>query len=101
MFLVRNVFHAKPGKAKALVEIFKKSAPHFESSGITKKTRILTDSVSTFWTVIIESEVEDLNNYMNMAKMLSTNKELAESMKGYMDLVDEGYREVFSIEKFE
>ena len=63
MFLVRNIFHAKPGKAKALVETFKKAAPHIESSGVAKNTRILTDSASTFWTVVVEAEVEDLNSY--------------------------------------
>ena len=64
MFLVRNVFRSRPGKAKQLVEIFKKSAPHIETNGIAKNTRILTDSAATFWTVIIESEVQDLNKYM-------------------------------------
>ena len=98
MFLVRNVFRANPGKAKALVEIFKKSARHIEASGIAKKTRILTDSAATFWTVILESEVEDLNKYMNMAKTVSSNKELSKLMKGYIDLVSGGHREIFRIE---
>lgn len=98
MFLVRNVFHAKPGKAKALVETFKKAAPHIEASGITKKTRILTDTSSTFWTVVIESEVEDLNAYMNMAKTLSQNQEFAEIAKSYAEFSNGGYREIFLIE---
>jgi len=98
VFLVRNIFHAKPGKAKELVKIFKNSSHHLEASGIVKRTRVLTDSVSTFWTVIFESEVEDLNHYMNMAKTLSDNKEFGEAMKGYIDLVNGGHREVFLIE---
>ena len=98
MFLDRNIFHAKPGKAKALVEIFKNAAAHLETAGIVKSTRIMTDSASTFWTVVIESEVEDLNVYMNMAKTVSHNKELDEAMKGYIDLVIGGHREVFQIE---
>jgi hypothetical protein len=60
MFLVRNVFNAIPRKAKKLVEIFKKSAHHIEAAGIAKNTRILTDTSATFWTVILESEVETL-----------------------------------------
>ena len=98
MYLIRNVFHASPGKAKDLVKIFKNAAPHLEASGIAKRTRILTDGVSTFWTVVFESEVEDLNVYMDMAKTLSDNKEFGEAMKGYIDLVTGGYREVFRIE---
>ena len=30
MFLVRNVFQAKPGQSKALAEIFKKAGPVLE-----------------------------------------------------------------------
>lgn len=33
MFLVRNIFHAKPGKAKELVAIFKKAAPLYGVHG--------------------------------------------------------------------
>ena len=98
MFLVRNVFHAKPGKAKELVEIFKKATPYLEAGGIAKKTKILTDSSSDFWTVVIESDVEDLNKYMDMAKFISRNKEFGKAMKGYMDLIKGGYREIFRIE---
>jgi hypothetical protein len=98
MFLVRNVFHAKPGKAKQLVKIFKNALPHLESSGIAKSTRILTDAVGPFWTVVIESEVEDLNQYVNMSKDLSGIKEFGDAMMGYIELADTGHREVFRIE---
>ncbi|MEM3112926.1 MAG: hypothetical protein QXI33_00685 [Candidatus Pacearchaeota archaeon] len=98
MFLVRNVFHAKPGKAKALVTIFKRAAPILEESGLVKNTRILTDSIGPFWTVVLENEVEDLNSYMNMAKNVSITKRYGQAMKGYIDLTKGGYREVFSIE---
>ena len=98
MFLVRNVFHAKPGKAKALVETFKKAAPHMEASGVVKNTRILTDSATTFWTVVVETEVEDLNAYLNIAKTMSQNSEFAEIVKGYVEQANGGYREIFLIE---
>lgn len=98
MFIVRNIFHTSPGKAKELVKIFKNAMPHFEASGMVKNTRIMTDAASTFWTVIIESEVEDLNSYLDMAKMASSNKQFGEAMKGYMDLVTGGHREIFRIE---
>ena len=98
MFLVRNVFHANPGKAKALVDIFKKAQPLLEKTGLVRNTRILTDSVATFWTVVIESEVEDLNPYLDMAGIVSQKPEIGEAMKGYIDLVNGGHREVFRIE---
>ena len=98
MFLVRNIFHAKPGKAKELVAIFKKASPYLESAGVVKNVRILTDSVATFWTVVIESEVEDLNAYMDMAKTVREKPEIGEAMKGYIDLVTGGHREVLRVE---
>ena len=98
MYLVRNVFKAKPGNAKALVETFKKAAVHIEESGMVKSTRIMTDSVAKFWTVVVESEVEDLNAYMNMAKTMSGNEKFAEAVKGYTEFARGGHREIFLIE---
>lgn len=98
MFVVRNIFQAKSGKAKELVAIFKKAAPLIEATGLTRNTRILTDTVSTFWTVVLESEVEDLNGYMDMAKIVSQKPEIGEAMKGYIDLISGGRREVLRIE---
>jgi hypothetical protein len=97
MFLVRNVFQAKPGRAKDLVQKFKAAAPHLETRGV-RNTRILTDVVETFWTVVIESEVEDLGDYAAQSRTMSSDPKVGEVMKGYMDLVQGGRREVFLIE---
>lgn len=100
MFLIRDVFHSKPGKAKELVKVFKNMANELEGSGV-KSTKILTDASSSYWTVIIESEVEDINSYLNMAHSVSasTNKEEQKSeTTDYRDLVTGGYREIFRVE---
>lgn len=100
MFLVREVFHAKPGKAKELVKIFKSMTGDMEENGI-KNIKILTDSSSTYWTVIMESEVEDLNAYLNMAHSVSAQgnqEQPKQEMADYRDLVTGGYREVFRVE---
>jgi sarcosine oxidase gamma subunit len=98
MYLVRNVFKAKPGSGKALVETFKKAMPHVEEAGVAKNTRILTDVSADFWTVVVESETEDLNAYINMAKTLSKNPEFVETFKNYTELALGGHREIFLIE---
>ena len=98
MFLIRNVFHVKPGNARDFIEKFKNAAPHLKAAGLVKSTRILTDSVSDFWTVVIESEVEDLSAYLNMAKSIHATKEVSDALKGYVEMVNSGYREVFLIE---
>ena len=95
MYLIRDVFKTKPGQAKGLVEIFKKTNPLMAETGV-KNIRVLTDVVSTYWTVIWEFEVEELNDYFTMAA--SPNPEITDSMKGYKDLIAEGHREIFKIE---
>ena len=97
MFLVRNVFRAKPGKASELARIFKNAAQYFPDFDI-QNTKILTDVSASFWTVVIQSEVKDLNAYVDMAKVVSKQPKLGEAMKGYIDLASEGYREIFRIE---
>jgi hypothetical protein len=94
MFIVRDIFKAKPGKAKDLVAKFKAAAPHFQSSGL-KNVRVMTDIVADYWTVVLETECEDLAQYFEN----KDNKAKAgEAMKGYMDFVEGGHREIFRIE---
>jgi hypothetical protein len=94
MYLVREVFQTKPGKAKDLVKIMKEASKHMEGMG---KTRIMTDAVSNYWTVIIEMGVESLAVWEKMAG--TTQKpEVKEIMKDYMTLLEGGHREIFKIE---
>lgn len=97
MYIVRNVFTAKPGKAKDLVDTFQRAGPHLRELGV-RNTRILTDASAGFWTVVVESEVENLDDYLEIARDVSNRPELAEIMAGYMDLVVGGHREIFVVE---
>ncbi len=54
----------------------------------------MTDVLATFWTVVIQSEVDDLNAYVDMAKQISRKPEMGDAMKRYADLVDGGFREI-------
>ncbi len=97
MYIVRNIFHTKPGKAKELVAKFKAAAPHFRELGI-HNTRILTDAVAGFWTVVVESEVEDMNHYFEGLERRGPNDAVRKALDGYMELVQGGSREVFHLE---
>ena len=90
MYLIRNVFHAKPAKARELAAKFTNAAHYLPDLGV-KNTRVLTDVSATFWMVVIQSEVEDLNAYVDMSKSMSLKPEVGEAMKGYHELVDGGY----------
>jgi len=97
MYLVRDIFNAKPGKAKDLVAKFKEMAPYMNEMGM-KGMRVMTDAVADYWTVVAESEVESLDAYFDMGRRERDNAKVGEIMQGYMDLVEGGRREVFRIE---
>ena len=97
MYLIREVFQTKPGKAKELVKKFKQAAPYLEKTGM-KNFRIMTDIAATYWTVVMESDVEDLGTFSKEIRTGTTDPEVSKIMEGYMDLVNEGRREIYLIE---
>ena len=98
MYQIREVFQAKPGKAKDLVKMFKQAIPHFEKMGGPKNMKVMTDIVSTYWTVIVESETDDIGAFFTNMRSATMSNELKDIMKGYMDCVEGGRREIFMIE---
>jgi len=97
MILIREVFTTKPGKAGELVKKFKQVIPFMEKEGL-KNTKIMTDLVAKYWTVVIESETEDFAKFEKEVRGFTSKPEVKEIMKDYMSLVDSGYREIFKIE---
>jgi hypothetical protein len=97
MIVIRNVFKCKPGKAKAVIEKFKLATELMRNAGAPMKERVLVDEVATFWTVVIETEVEELGQFTESLQEFGSRTDVQEAMAGYMDLVDSGYREVFRI----
>ena len=97
MLLIREVFNTKPGKAGELVKKFKQVIPFMEKEGL-KNTRVMTDFVAKYWTVVIESETEELARFEKEVRGFTSKPEVREIMKDYMSLVDGGYREVYKIE---
>lgn len=96
MFLVRDVFRTKPGMAKELVNKFKQALPHLEDSGV-KNARVMTDTVAGYWTMVLEGEIENLS-VLEKQEGFTSKPEVKNIMKGYIDLVETGHREIFKIE---
>jgi hypothetical protein len=94
MFVIRNVFRCKPGQAKSVIDKFKAAMPIMSEIA---KSRILVDQVASFWTVVIETETEDLSSFERLQQERGQRQEVQEAMSGYMDLVDSGYREIFRV----
>jgi hypothetical protein len=100
MYLVREVFNAKPGKAKDLVKMFKAMTAYFEKSGEMKNAKVMTDATGNYWTVVFEAEVSDIGHFFTQLRNPSPPPppEVMESMKGYMDCVEGGHREIYVLE---
>jgi len=94
MFVVRNVFRCKPGQAKNVIEKFKAAMPMMQE---VAKHRVLVDEIASFWTVVIETETDDLAAFEKMLKERGQHKDVQDAMSGYMDFVDSGYREIFRV----
>jgi hypothetical protein len=97
MYVIRDVFNTKPGKAKDLVAKFKQAIPHMQSPGV-RAMRVMTDTVAAYWTVVVETEVEELRTYFDMESGQRPSPELERAMQGYKDLLNGGHREIFRIE---
>ena len=102
MLLVREVFHCKPGKVRALVEKFQAMSRLSEKAG-GPKTRVMTDfCAGRYWTLVAEMEVASMAEFEKLRQGTGQDaaamKEMEKAMAGYHDLVESGHREVYKIE---
>ena len=98
MYLVREIFQAKPGKAKELVKMFKAAAVHFGKEQGISNMRVMTDITGNYWTVVVESETNDIGGFITNLRSATMSDEVKEIMKGYMDCVAGGHREMYLLE---
>ena len=93
MFVVRETFTAKPGKASALAKVFK----DVMSEMPRLKPRVSTDFIARFNTVVLETECEELGEFEKTMQEFMSRQDLRDKMKGYTELYQEGKREVFKV----
>jgi hypothetical protein len=98
MIVVRNVFKLKFGKAREAVTLWKQGIAIADRVGFEKSsTRLLTDLVGPFYTLVMESTHESLGDYERSAKKLMESKEWKAWYAGVPDITEGGYREVFVV----
>ena len=98
MYLVREIMYCKPGKVRPLIEKFLAMSKLMERKGMGKM-RVLTDlSAERYWTIVSEFEVDSLDAFMKMGQGSDDQKEFEEIMKGYHDLIEDGRREIYTVE---
>jgi hypothetical protein len=95
MYVIRNVFKCKPGKAKAVSDKFK--AAHSLMADLGFETRILVDEIAAFWTIVVEITVDDMATFTQAMHDRGARADIQEAMSGYMDMVESGYREIFKV----
>jgi hypothetical protein len=97
MFIVRDIFRCKPGKAKELAEKFRRTAASMEADDKFRNVRVMVDAVAEYWTVVLEAEVESLADFEHHMTEFGKRPAVQEALAGYMDLVTGGSREIWRI----
>ena len=92
MYVVREVFTAKPGMASKLAALFKDLFQLMDM-----KSRVLTDFIGPFNTVVLETEVADLDEFDQKMAEYGARQDIREKMKGYTDMYVTGRREVYRV----
>ncbi len=99
MYVIREVLHCRPGKVRPLMEGFRAISAALEELG-QAPLRLLTDvSGERFWTLVAEAEVERVEDFFAMEGELMANPAVRDAMSGYHDLVENGRREIYRLER--
>jgi hypothetical protein len=98
MIIIREVFTAKPGQASKLAKLFKRGF------GNDPSTRIMTDLVGNYNTVIVETQVKSLAEFEKQMEDYKSGKpdpkmdpKVAEEMSKYTEMYLTGRREIYEI----
>ena len=95
MFLIRDIFHCKPGQADKLAQMFKNTIPSMEQDDGFRNCQIMVDFVARYWTVVVQTEVNDLEKFEMHMISFRNRPEVKNALAGYMDLVQGGEREIY------
>ena len=95
MIIIRDVFQAKYGKGGELVDLFKDARQQWARS---YAHRILTDASGTFFTVVVETEVDTLAAWENLIAEVFSRPDFGEWFASMTPLVDSGRREFYNVE---
>jgi hypothetical protein len=98
MLLVRDVFRLKFGKAREALTAFKAVGEYASAHGMDQSaTRILTDMVGPYYTLVLETTVENLAAFEERGRRMMGDDEMRKLYQQFTPLVDSGYREIFTI----
>jgi hypothetical protein len=103
MLLVRDAFRCRPAQVKAVAETRESTIPWMERDDGFRDCRVLVDLVASYrellgatgsyWTVMLQAEVEDLAAFERHGREFGARREVRTAMHGDLDLALEGYGE--------
>jgi hypothetical protein len=98
MIVVRNVFKLKFGKSKDAVQIWKEGLAIAKRLGFpAKSSRILTDVVGDFYTIVFENTFESLSDFERAGKEVMSKPEWQKWYEQVHTVTESGYREIFNV----
>ncbi len=97
MIVVRNIFQLKFGEAKKAVELWKEGLALGKRIGFPGKSRVLTDVVGQFYTLVFENTFESLAEFENGAKQVMANPEWHAWYAKVAAITESGRREILNI----
>jgi len=96
MIVVRNIFQIRAGSMKQAVALAKQGQSFTERAGFTR-SRALTDVVGDFYTLVLETECESLQDFERGIGESFGNTEWQTWYKQFTPLVQSGRREIMQI----
>ena len=98
MIVVRNVFRLKFGKAREAVELWKEGMALAKRLGFpAKSSRVLTDLVGQFYTLVFESTFESLSDFESAGKTIMSNPEWGAWYAKVSTITESGHREILNV----
>jgi len=96
MLVIREVFYLKFGMAKQAIELLKKGKEMMFKDSKAER-RILSDFTGHSYTLIIESEFENLASFESELQKGFSDSEWQSWYEKFKPLVDSSYREILKI----
>lgn len=96
MIIVRDVFQARYGKGGDLVALFKEAQQQW-SAGYA--SRILTDASGTFFTVVTETEFQNMSDWEQRRTDIFAQPGFNDWFARMQPLVESGQREFYTVER--
>jgi hypothetical protein len=96
MLVIRNIFQIKAGSMKQAVALVKESKTLIERVGM-RNPRALTDVVGDFYTLVLETECESLQEFERGLSDSFANAEWQTWYQKLTPLVQSGRREIMQV----